>query len=58
MAKDGFMLGSVPARAAMAIWLAILVNSAPRLASTTAFWRLVVAHLLCPDIQFPFVLII
>jgi hypothetical protein len=29
--------------------LPILVKMAPRLASTTAFWRLVVAHLLCPD---------
>ena len=54
MARVAFMAGSVPERAAMAIWLPILVKRAPRLASVTAFCLFVVAHLLCPDIVFSF----
>ena len=46
------MLGSEPPRAAMAIMLLSLVKAAPRFASSAAFWRFVVSHLLCPDINY------
>src|SRR5688572_9244417 len=45
-----FMSGSAPLFAAKAIALASFVKIAPRLASFTPFWRLIVAHLECPDI--------
>src|SRR3970040_1675742 len=40
-----------PAFAAIVISRPSLVNSAPRLASTTAFWRLICFHLECPAID-------
>src|SRR5665213_566700 len=46
--KLKFMSGSVPARAAMAMALPSLVNTAPRAASLAPFWRLIVDHLLWP----------
>src|SRR5688572_28201841 len=49
-ANAEFISGSVPLRAAIAIWLPILVKIAPRLASFAPFSRLIVDHLLCPDI--------
>src|SRR6185503_20510179 len=42
------LFGSVPARAAMAMALPILVNTAPRAASLAPFSLLIVDHLLCP----------
>src|ERR1700722_17584090 len=48
-----FMVGSAPFRAAIAIALPSLVKSAPLFESVTAFWRLMVAHLECPDILDP-----
>ena len=50
IAKAEFIVGSVPLRAAIAIWLPILVKTAPRFASFAPFSRLIVDHLLCPDI--------
>src|SRR6185369_1087439 len=42
--------GSAPLRAAMAIMLPSLVNTAPRAASFAPFSRLIVDHFECPDI--------
>src|SRR5579875_2817347 len=46
-----FASGSPPLRAAIMISLIKRVNTLPRLASRAAFLCLMVAHLLCPDIQ-------
>src|SRR3954470_19280948 len=46
-----FMSGSAPLRAAIAMALPSLVNTAPRAASLAPFSRLIVLHLLCPDIE-------
>src|SRR5437660_13587 len=45
--------GSPPVRAAIMISLIRRVNVLPRLASRAAFLCLIVAHLLCPDIEKP-----
>src|SRR5690606_22365938 len=49
-ASAEFIVGSVPLRAAIAIWLPIFVNIAPRFASLAPFSRLILDHLLCPAI--------
>src|SRR3954463_4258701 len=46
-----FMLGSMPARAAIAMALPSFVNTAPRAASLAPFSRLIVDHLECPDMR-------
>ena len=51
-ASAEFIAGSTPPRAAIAIWLPIFVKTAPRFASFAPFSRLIVDHLLCPDIVF------
>src|SRR6185503_5741121 len=43
------VVGSVPLRAAIAIALPSLVNTAPRAASLAPFSLLIVDHLECPD---------
>src|SRR3989344_1526545 len=48
--KLKFISGSAPLRAATAILLPSLVNTALRAASLAPFCRLIVLHLLCPDI--------
>ena len=49
--KAGFISGSPPPSLAdRAISLETCVNTAPRLASAAPFFRLMVDHLLCPDI--------
>jgi hypothetical protein len=50
-ASAELLAGSVPVRAAIAIWLPNLVNIAPRLASLAPFCLFIVDHLLCPDID-------
>src|SRR5437764_15454790 len=47
----GLASGSPPPRAAIMISLIRRVNALPRLASRAAFLCLIVAHLLCPDIE-------
>ena len=48
--KRGLKAGSPPpSLAATVISLMSLVNTLPRFASVTAFFLLIVAHLLCPD---------
>src|SRR5690606_11952265 len=47
----GLNWGSPPFRAASVISFAIALKIFPRFASIAALCRLVVAHLLCPDIQ-------
>src|SRR5581483_630982 len=51
--KRGLASGSPPPRAAIMISLIKRVNTLPRLASRAAFLCLMVAHLLCPDIENP-----
>jgi hypothetical protein len=53
--KVGFISGSPPpSRAAKVISFEIRVKAAPRLASAAPFFRLIVDHLLCPDIIFQY----
>src|SRR5579884_2817556 len=49
--RRGFASGSPPFLAAIVISLIRRVNILPRLASRAAFLCLIVAHLLCPDIE-------
>jgi hypothetical protein len=53
--KAEFISGSLPpSRAAKVISLDTCVNTTPRLASAAPFLRLMVDHLLCPEIK-PFI---
>src|SRR5690348_18449795 len=51
--RRAFDSGSPPVRAAIMISLIRRVKTLPRLASSAAFLCLIVAHLLCPDIEKP-----
>src|SRR4051794_7333312 len=51
--RRGLPSGSPPFRAAIMISLMSRVNALPRFASVAAFLCLMVAHLLCPDMKKP-----